>query len=775
MQASMFQDSISSVGRVVGRRGVRVVFQGDEARTDGDTVYIPALDIGGDVNGQQADVIRGYRSHEALHVRLTDTSKAMQEAIEKAEAAQPGVFQLCNFLEDIRIENAGIAEYAGMRSELSATHRASGDQLREVVETIAQQHFGGADVATVLGSMPLGRQVRHAISAMGRQRLGIEGGFMDESISMLDPRARELASEYLDKVLALRNGVSESGELDEKVARTGTIECLKLAQRLYADIEEAQDQPPQEPEPGDGDGEGEREAPEGQPGKPGSQEGEGEGDGQGGGQQGSNQGEDGGDGQGESGGHGGGQGQGEGEGDGQGQGRDSQGQGDGGDGQDSEGERGKGGKGTGGGAGSASELDPKDIEALADKIEQAASMKAALQQVVDEVNSSGGEGDKPAAYRPYSSDMGDVVDIDEALEFQVRVHGGNVGPALKGQLTRLNNRGSQMFDILANEATGQQAMIRRTLELELQARFDRHWTPGHNSGVLNSARLVEAVSGVEAVYRQREDGRDMDTLIHFMVDASGSMDGAEMREAAKLSIALCQALERTGAEMEVSTWQSHTFSAKTHAAMEAYYKRRADIAERRQAIYAEELKKRGYQQGQPFDSRILPQAAQAADQFFTKEELDMLHSRVHLNQYTIIMHKTRKQRMSNPDTRRRLGLMTAVCEGGTPMVESVFGVLNRMARERHGKRILLVLTDGQPGSVDNTPDGVVRSMQQAHDFARRNGIHIIGIGFGHQATGMKRFFADAVQCNGSNAYARVVSKVAKHLRQERTNALRAAA
>ena len=43
MKSNTFQDAVESSAKVTGRKNVQVIFEGDQARTDGDVVYLPSM------------------------------------------------------------------------------------------------------------------------------------------------------------------------------------------------------------------------------------------------------------------------------------------------------------------------------------------------------------------------------------------------------------------------------------------------------------------------------------------------------------------------------------------------------------------------------------------------------------------------------------------------------------------------------------------------------------------------------------------------------------
>lgn len=87
--------------------GVKVIVGGREAKTDGQCIQIPYLDMNADP--QLKSVVWGYLSHEAAHVKFSSF-------LEKYFHGLPALgLSIQNLIEDIRIENALIAELPGTR------------------------------------------------------------------------------------------------------------------------------------------------------------------------------------------------------------------------------------------------------------------------------------------------------------------------------------------------------------------------------------------------------------------------------------------------------------------------------------------------------------------------------------------------------------------------------------------------------------------------------------------------------------------------------------
>jgi len=88
---------------IAGKSGIKVVVSGSEAKTNGDTIFIPDL---GEMTEEKAMMIRGYIDHEAGHCRHSDMSLLKEIRSEE-------LFSLFNILEDIREEKVVGQEYPG--------------------------------------------------------------------------------------------------------------------------------------------------------------------------------------------------------------------------------------------------------------------------------------------------------------------------------------------------------------------------------------------------------------------------------------------------------------------------------------------------------------------------------------------------------------------------------------------------------------------------------------------------------------------------------------
>lgn len=722
MKSSIFTDAIESSTKVFGRNSkLKVVFEGGEAETTGAVVKLPALPPAAEVSVDQADIIRGYRDHEAMHVRCTDTGPKMMNRLEALKAQSHHHHTIAQYCEDIRIENAGIQEYAGMKHGLTATNTHAAKMLLQQIEE-------RGDPATVVASLPKPLQFRMMLQSMARASIGVgsDGVFeaLNEHIRASDPALYNLAAECAKEMTELPTGMVD-GTLDEKVAKAGTSESFELAEKIFYQYEDYEANPPPPPPP----------PPQG-----------GNGSGQGGGQGGQ-------------GGQGGGQGQGSGSGQGSGQGSGGggssssgqPGQQDGGAGS----QPGNGGqedgsgqaeddvrpepnqtqKGGGGGPGGANPTElaqgqgnkppPAPIDTTGIDVDDL--YKNALNDVVEDINGQAPKvtnrstGVTSGGVRFWTNKFSTKWDV---FDFYCKAEGFSKAEAIQ--------HGAQVAASMVKEISGKRAMIRRILELELQARSDRRWESGFKHGRLQSIRVVDAMQGREAVYQRRTDGKDMDTLLHISIDGSGSMDGSRARSALMLSLALSEALERTGCDIQVEMWGDCSMGGRPGC---SYTER--EFRDSMQNYHNEIMKRRN--------------------------DPNRIAEYVSFGLLTRAVIKDKRRRTTLNDVVNGFGVLTGSMNTGTPTYTAVFQDLNDLAKEQYSKKIYLHITDGE-ASHPNEGQAPAHIMAEAQRYAKAIGVHMIGVGI----DGMKvnHLFKDFINVRGADAYEPVMKKLAKLISQE---------
>lgn len=95
------------------------------------------------------------------------------------------------------------------------------------------------------------------------------------------------------------------------------------------------------------------------------------------------------------------------------------------------------------------------------------------------------------------------------------------------------------------------SVVRAKLVRTIMGMQNRDWFGGVEQGRLDAKRLVSAAAGKSTVFKRREDRPEIDTAVTIMVDLSGSMCGTKVQVANQCAIVLAEALEPTGAAVEV--------------------------------------------------------------------------------------------------------------------------------------------------------------------------------------------------------------------------------
>lgn len=123
--ASLFEHEMRGTSKVFGRdKSISVIFEGNQAGTDGNTIIYPSIDRNVKLSLEEAMIGRGYVDHESAHIRHTDMP--FFEGVAKAceEHGNEFLRVLVNCVEDVRIERLVNRDYAGAKKNLSATSDA---------------------------------------------------------------------------------------------------------------------------------------------------------------------------------------------------------------------------------------------------------------------------------------------------------------------------------------------------------------------------------------------------------------------------------------------------------------------------------------------------------------------------------------------------------------------------------------------------------------------------------------------------------------------------
>ena len=126
MKVHEFKHEMRTTSAVFGRKyGINIVFKGDQAATDGKTIYLPAMDDNATLTDEQVKVMRGYVDHEAGHLRHTDMPLVLDKYDRWTNSGKEELRDLHNVLEDIWMERRVMDEYAGSEKNLRQVSKSA--------------------------------------------------------------------------------------------------------------------------------------------------------------------------------------------------------------------------------------------------------------------------------------------------------------------------------------------------------------------------------------------------------------------------------------------------------------------------------------------------------------------------------------------------------------------------------------------------------------------------------------------------------------------------
>jgi hypothetical protein len=184
MRNDRYAAEATGVSKTLGRKPKgKVVFHGTVPQTDGDTIYVPPLPLGGEMTEAEVDIHRGYIDHEDAHIRQSDIA-----VLKQAQREDPsGTLTVAlDALEDLRVERGYIALYPGAKDTLGASYR-------KTAELIADQPFAMLKASGQL--LPL------AAALLGRKRYGIESEHAAAVLDKIDTETLVLAERFVKQAL----------------------------------------------------------------------------------------------------------------------------------------------------------------------------------------------------------------------------------------------------------------------------------------------------------------------------------------------------------------------------------------------------------------------------------------------------------------------------------------------------------------------------------------------------------------------------------------------
>lgn len=215
MRTEDFQHEIVGTSALFGRKaGVNVVFHGDGAATDGETVYLPQLALSSTIDLNTQKVMRGYVDHEAGHLRHSDMPLLMKKYNAYAEEGRGLAKGLHNALEDMWLEQRVMREYPGAKANLMATARQVNS---DALERLSKQPERCADPLDI---------TPYALTLEGRRRYGDVGA--EEVLALMPEDVTARLKGWVDRALKARNSKAVF-KISEEIERLLLTEAAEKA------------------------------------------------------------------------------------------------------------------------------------------------------------------------------------------------------------------------------------------------------------------------------------------------------------------------------------------------------------------------------------------------------------------------------------------------------------------------------------------------------------------------------------------------------------------
>lgn len=724
----------ANVSRAVSKDNkIKVVF-GDGAYTNGDTITLPSLPAEKSLSYNEQMVMQGYRDHETMHILCSNlTPKSKNELAKLSEAERSAL----NGLEDIRIERCAAQAYIGMRQNIQAVNASLGEKLKE--------QLGGKNPTENMSPLDYGVMI---LMAKAREEQGYGKDFFSEVYETASPEWKAFADKWAKKINAVPTGWNGK-EINRRKALDGFKEVKEMVpdflqdmkETLKQDIEQTQQQSMQVPSSqptssskkkiisiplptgGQGNGSGssnneEIEQQQGEGGNGGNAKGQDK--------QGPQQ--------------------------GQGQGGDSS--------SDSPSSSGSG-NSSAPGFGKPRELTDDDLVNGGQRYDKEKNMKEMVNDIADTAKSTLSD---PFNFENYSW-LGQYALVSPPF------YRKDDGEECKGGYDKLK----ETFNAFIDNSKQDIIRAKRGLEIALQARSDTDMESGFRHGGFDSKRVVHAINGNPYVFRQRKDGKDMDTIVTFLVDCSGSMNACEktvnyphdeeydynlrrrMAIACRTAYILCKACESVGAKTEVVLFDDNP--AYVEQINGSYFAEPVNL-------YVTQVKAGKVNPTWLTDILLKgssnPKLRAKVHELSTfKHPLD-LNTKGACKYRSLLLLKDKQRRCDEPYSQAGFVYGTNRDDGNTPIGESIEVCLHRLVKSPEKKKILAVLTDGDMGTEYST---LIRNRLQS--FADAHDINMLGIGIGvDDVTYLKEAFRNLVITSGGDLGRDLLNRIAQMIKED---------
>lgn len=296
--------------------------------------------------------------------------------------------------------------------------------------------------------------------------------------------------------------------------------------------------------------------------------------------------------------------------------------------------------------------------------------------IADAITEALTAGIKSRDYLPFTTDYDELRDVE--IEEDVL-------PAVDARIAKVDDK--------MRQAVGQmQSHMRRMF-----AQRDRvQVTGGRRSGQLQASALYRLRVGDDRVFQRKEVHEAHDTATTLLIDNSGSMSGEKIRIACESAFALSQTLDRLNLSHEILGFST------------------AEIPSELLSLISDEQRRIGRQ-----FSRYEPLLTYIYKGFDEKFNLT-------------VKRKIIAAGGNNDDSYRSGGFASQVRLWNNVDGESLLVAANRLIKRREKRKILIVLSDGNPCAAGIRPH-LEKHLHAAIAIAEKMGIEVVGVGIDDDA------------------------------------------
>jgi cobalamin biosynthesis protein CobT len=250
-----------------------------------------------------------------------------------------------------------------------------------------------------------------------------------------------------------------------------------------------------------------------------------------------------------------------------------------------------------------------------------------------------------------------------------------------------------------------QKELRRLIAAQSQAKR----IPGKRSGRLHAPNLHRVLSGDDRVFTRREEAPTLDTAISLVLDCSGSMSGERLKLAAETAYAIGSVLNRLGVTFECLGYTDNTSDPRCQT--KEYIKQVAEANAIAPLVRTTPI--------------IMPKFKTFEERWLQPVQRRFAHVFNHGGGYT----------NNGP----------VVPMGSTPEGCGVQFAARRLLARKEKRKIMIVMTDGEPGGQQYSWGAGRPYVAQAAETVKSvmaAGIDLVGIGIQH--SGPQRYYPNSM-------------------------------